>query len=80
MTVARERSDIPIPEVYAHEISCAVSGAPFILMEFIPGDTAMDSFGGYDMHRGEIPQQFRAKSHAVMADVQVCHLRTLHPS
>lgn len=42
MMVARERSKIPIPEVYAFETSCAVSGAPFILMDFIPGDTAMD--------------------------------------
>ena len=42
-----------------------------MLMEFIAGDTAMDSFGGYDVHKGEIPQEFRAKAHAMMADIQV---------
>lgn len=32
-----------------------------MLMGFIQGDIAMDSFRGYDVHRGEIPQQLRAK-------------------
>ena len=84
MAVARELSEIPVPEVYACELDCSVAGAPFMLMEFIAGDTAMDSFGGYDVHKGEIPQEFQAKALAVMADVQVYihiyHLQILRPS
>ena len=83
MAAARERSEIPVPEVYAYKLDCSVAGAPFMLMEFIAGDTAMDSFGGYDVHKGEIPRELRAKALAVMADVQVyihiCHLQILRP-
>ncbi|KAI0398907.1 kinase-like protein [Xylaria palmicola] len=72
MAVVRERSEIPVPEVYAYESNCDNSVAvPFILMEFVPGDTAMDSFGGYNVHRGETPPQFKRKFHAAMADIQV---------
>jgi len=73
MSVVRERSQIPVPEVYAYEVNCKnIVGVPFMLMEFIPGDTVMDSFGGYEVHRGKMPEWFTPSFHAVLADVQVC--------
>uniref|UniRef100_A0A0B7K1Q4 Aminoglycoside phosphotransferase domain-containing protein n=1 Tax=Bionectria ochroleuca TaxID=29856 RepID=A0A0B7K1Q4_BIOOC len=71
MTTVRKRSTIPVPEVYAYEPTHDnVVGVPFILMEFIPGNTAMDSFGG-TRYIGETPPQFKLKFHAAMADIQV---------
>jgi len=56
MGVVRERSQIPVPEVYAYEANCDNAvGVPFILLEFMPRDTAMDSFGGYSTHKGVTP-------------------------
>jgi hypothetical protein len=46
-----------------------------MIMEFIPGDTAMDSFGGHRIHKGKTPPQFKAKFHAEMADIQVSSQR-----
>lgn len=72
MAVVRERSDIPVPKVFAYEADCNNAvGSPFMFMEFIPGDTAMNSFGGYHVHKGETPPQFKVKFHAEMADIQV---------
>ncbi|KAI9784714.1 MAG: hypothetical protein M1816_000717 [Peltula sp. TS41687] len=72
MAMVRERSKIPVPEVYAYEANCDNPvEVPFIIMEFIPGNTAMDSFGGYDVHRGNTPLQFKARFHAAQADIQV---------
>ncbi len=77
MAVVREKSKIPVPEIYSYEANCDNSVAvPFILMEFIPGDTATDSFGGYKVHNGETPLQFKRKFHAAMADIQVCIFHT----
>ncbi|TAQ84492.1 hypothetical protein B7494_g7189 [Chlorociboria aeruginascens] len=51
--VIRERSHIPITEVYAYETKCDnVVGVPFTIIELIPRDTAMDSSGGYTTHKG----------------------------
>ncbi|EFY84768.1 hypothetical protein J3459_016577 [Metarhizium acridum] len=72
MSVVRERSEIPVPEVYAYEANYDnVFGAPFMLMEFLPGDTIMDSFGGYEVHKGKIPENFTPDFHATLADIQV---------
>lgn len=72
MTVVRQQSGMPVPEVYAYEAGCEnLAEVPFILMEFIPGNTAMDSFGGYDVHRGETRQEFKGTFHTAMADIQV---------
>ncbi|KAH9897416.1 protein kinase-like protein [Xylariomycetidae sp. FL2044] len=72
MTVLRAQTKIPVPEVYAYEANCDnVAAVPFVLMEFIPGDTAMDSFGGWREHRGVVPTQYQAKLDAAMADIQV---------
>ncbi|KAG8421521.1 hypothetical protein J3458_003394 [Metarhizium acridum] len=72
MSVVRERSDIPVPEVYAYEANCDnVIGIPFILMEFLPGNTIIDSFSGYDVHKGKLPTTFIPEFHAILADIQV---------
>lgn len=72
MAVVRERSAIPVPEVFAYEANCVNPVAvPFIIMEFIPGNTAMDSFGGYNEHKGKTPLQFKANFHIAIADIQV---------
>jgi len=42
-----------------------------MLIEFVPGDTAMDSFSGWKVHRGATPAQFKGKFHAALADIQV---------
>jgi hypothetical protein len=70
--VVREQSKIRVPEVFAYDASCDNSvGVPFMLLEYIPAITAMDSFGGWDKHKGRIPQHFRTDYHASMANIQV---------
>ncbi|KAL1844701.1 hypothetical protein VTK73DRAFT_1999 [Phialemonium thermophilum] len=72
MAAVRARSRIAVPRVFAYDLGEASGvGAAFMLMEFVPGDTAMDSFGGWHVHRGETPAPFRAKFHAALADIQV---------
>ncbi|CAI7594348.1 unnamed protein product [Penicillium pancosmium] len=39
-------------------------------MEFVPGSTAMDAFGGSQVHGGAIPQEYRAKFHEDIAKIQ----------
>ena len=52
MAVVRERSNIPVPEVYAYKVNCDHPVAvPFIIMDFLPRDKAIDPFGGYEVHR-----------------------------
>lgn len=63
MTTVRKRSTIPVPEVYAYEPTHDnVVGVPFILMEFIPGNTAMDSFGGTRYIGGKLPRSSSSNS------------------
>ncbi|KAI6349067.1 hypothetical protein MCOR25_010722 [Pyricularia grisea] len=40
-------------------------------MEFVPGDTVMDSFGGYEVHRGQIPQHHKPSFVRQVAKLQV---------
>ncbi|KAF2182611.1 hypothetical protein K469DRAFT_669624 [Zopfia rhizophila CBS 207.26] len=70
--VVRDRSKIPVPEVFAYEANCSNAvGVAFMIMESIPGDTAMDSFGGWCEHRGRTPPHFKDKFHTTMAEIQV---------
>ncbi|KAJ4286505.1 hypothetical protein N0V90_013205 [Kalmusia sp. IMI 367209] len=65
------KSSIPVPEIFAYEASYDNTvGVAFMLMEFIPADTAMDSFGGWPVHRGKTPPQFKENFHAAMARIQ----------
>ncbi|KAH7061876.1 hypothetical protein BKA63DRAFT_429851 [Paraphoma chrysanthemicola] len=70
--VIRERSKIPVPEVFWYDASCNnVVGVPYMLLEFIPADSAMDSFGGHKVHRGRTPPQYKTKYLDSMATIQV---------
>jgi hypothetical protein len=42
-----------------------------MLMEFVPGNVAMDDDGGYEAHHGEISPQYRASFYDAVAQVQV---------
>ncbi|KAK4032226.1 hypothetical protein C8A01DRAFT_41338 [Parachaetomium inaequale] len=72
MAAVRSKSGIPVPEVFAYDAAGEESGvgAAFMLMEFVPGDTAMDSFGGWETHKGETPAQYKDKFHEALADIQ----------
>jgi hypothetical protein len=70
--VIREQSKIRVPEVFGYDASYDNPvGVPFMLLEYIPAITAMDSFGGWEEHKGRIPQHFRTDYHASMANIQV---------
>jgi hypothetical protein len=70
--VIREQSAIPVPEIFAYESNCDNDvGVAFMLMEYIPADTAMDSFGGYPVHKGKTPPEFKTQFYATMARIQV---------
>jgi hypothetical protein len=72
MAAVRSRSKIPVPQVFTYDTTGESGvGAALMLMEFVPGDTAMDSFGGWATHKGETPAQFKDKFHAELADIQV---------
>jgi hypothetical protein len=71
--VVREQSKTRVPEVFGYDASYDNPvGVPFMILEYIPAITAMDSFGGWDEHKGRIPQHFRTDYHTSMADIQVC--------
>ncbi|KAI0880715.1 kinase-like domain-containing protein [Annulohypoxylon maeteangense] len=73
MQLIKERSDLPVPRLFAYEVDEKNPiGAPFILMEFLPGNTAMDSAGGYDVHRGRIPSAYRQGFYRSVAK---CHVQ-----
>ncbi|KAI0619222.1 Protein kinase-like domain protein [Pyrenophora tritici-repentis] len=70
--IVRERSNIPVPEVFGYNVSYdSPAGVPFMLLEYIPADTVMDSFGGYELHKGRIPPIFREDYYASMANIQI---------
>lgn len=72
MQFIRERSSLPVPKVFAYEADEHNSvGVPFILMEFLPGNTAMDAAGGYEVHRGQIPSLYRPTFYRSVAE---CHV------
>jgi hypothetical protein len=65
--VVRERSKVRVPEVFGYDASDDNPvGVPFMLLEYIPAMSAMDSFGG-----GQIPQHLRADYQASMANIHV---------
>ncbi|KAH3545720.1 hypothetical protein KXW20_007682, partial [Aspergillus fumigatus] len=52
MELVRARTDIPVPRVFGFELDDANPvRAAFILMDFLPGSSAMDAEGGYDAHQ-----------------------------
>ncbi|CZR66037.1 uncharacterized protein PAC_15938 [Phialocephala subalpina] len=72
MALIRERTKIPLPRVFGYEIdSNNLTGVAFMLMEFLPGNVAIDADGGYEAHRGKIPLQRRGSFYDAVAQVQV---------
>ncbi|KAK8859544.1 protein kinase-like protein [Apiospora arundinis] len=73
MQLIKERSSLPVPKVFAYEVDeNNPAGIPFILMEFIPGNTGMDAAGGYEMHKGHIPTAYRGTFYRSVAR---CHVQ-----
>jgi hypothetical protein len=75
--VIREKTKIPVPEIIDYEASGTKVGVAFMLSEYIPADTAMDSFAGDKELRGRIPPAFKPNFYAKMAKIQVCSRRIL---
>lgn len=71
MQLIRDRSNAPVARVFAYEVDGNNPiGVPFILMEFIPGNTGMDAAGGYEVHKGQIPLSHRQHFYRSVAK---CH-------
>ncbi|CZT01770.1 uncharacterized protein RCO7_01963 [Rhynchosporium graminicola] len=71
MALMRERTKIPLPQVFGYEIDDNnQTGVAFVLMEFLPDNVAMDADGGYEAHRGQIPLQRRDGFYDSTAHVQ----------
>ncbi|KAJ0413964.1 hypothetical protein BJY00DRAFT_321442 [Aspergillus carlsbadensis] len=74
---AGEPETLVVPEIYGYEADDANPvGAAFLLMEFLPGSSAMDAAGGYEVHRGRVPAQWRRAFYHEMAGIQV-HLSSI---
>lgn len=70
-------SILPVSRIFAYKADAENEiGVPYILMELFPANTAMDSAGGYDVHRGVIPKEHRSNFYRSVARSQV-HLTGL---
>lgn len=79
LSCVREQTCIPVPRIFGFESTVSNPvGVPFFLLEFVPGNTAMDAFGGYDVHRGKIPAQYKPGFMKQVAKIQVSFRLPLH--
>ena len=70
----KERSDLVVPRVFAYALDeNNPAEVAYMLIEVLPGIVAMDALGGYDVHRGVIPTQYRAPFYRSVA---ACHVRS----
>ena len=70
MSFLRENTDIPIPQVFFSDTSATNPvGAPYIFMECIKGNSAMEMPARY-----EIPTKYQAKYLEVEASIMVTRL------
>ncbi|KAI1341808.1 hypothetical protein F5Y15DRAFT_375343 [Xylariaceae sp. FL0016] len=78
MQLIKDQCSLPVPQVFAYEVdeNNPIS-APFILMEYLLGNTAMDAAGGYEVHKGQIPLAHRQNFYRSVAEchVQIAALR-----
>ncbi|KAI1267856.1 kinase-like domain-containing protein [Xylariaceae sp. FL1019] len=73
MQLVQECSAVPIPKIFAYEVDGNNPiGVPFVLMEFLLGNTAIDAAGGWDVHKGEIPLAHRDVFYSSVAE---CHVQ-----
>jgi hypothetical protein len=67
-----------VPQIYGYKLDDANPvDAAFILMQFLPGSSAMDAAGGYDVHRGRVPVEWRSALYREMARIQVWYASTI---
>ena len=72
MALMRERTNIPVAQVFRYRTDDKNPiGVVFVLMEFLPGNVAIDADGGYESHRGKIPPQYKERFYKAVAQVQV---------
>lgn len=72
MELVRTRTNISVPKIYAYELEDTnIVGAPFILMEYLPGESAIDAEGGYEVHQGQVPLTRRDPFYKGVASIQV---------
>lgn len=71
LSIVQEQTDIPVPRVIGYDECQERIGRAFMIMDFIPGSTAMNAFGGPQIHGGEIPLHHKAKFHSDIAHIQV---------
>ncbi|KAK3331736.1 hypothetical protein B0T19DRAFT_85996 [Cercophora scortea] len=70
MSLVRSQSAVPVPKVFGYETyDSNPTGAAFMLMEFIPGNVAMDVDGGHTVHRGNIRLDRREAFYSAVARV-----------
>ncbi|KAH6634628.1 hypothetical protein B0J18DRAFT_471501 [Chaetomium sp. MPI-SDFR-AT-0129] len=73
MQYIKEHSDLVVPKVFAFSLDENNPAAvAYMLIEVLPGIVAMDALGGYDVHRGVIPAQYRPQFYRSVA---ACHVQ-----
>jgi hypothetical protein len=73
MQYIKEHSDLPVPGVFAYALDENNPAAvAYMLIEVLPGIVAMDALGGYEVHRGVIPTQYRRHFYRSVA---TCHVQ-----
>ncbi|KAL4931868.1 phosphotransferase family protein [Aspergillus undulatus] len=72
MELIRARTSVPIPKIFGYKVDDDnIARAAFTLMEFLPGCSAMDADGGYEVHRGQVPRERIETFFAEVARIQV---------
>lgn len=66
MKLVRELSSVPVPEIYGYKATADLIGAPFILMESLQGNAAVDMSGCNHL----IPSQHKASFYSSLARFQ----------
>lgn len=73
VSLLRTRTKTPVPQIFAWETGDDNPvGVPFVLLELLPGNTAMEEAGGYEIPDGGlIPLQFRRTFYGAVATAHV---------
>ncbi len=65
MMLVRERSSVPVPEIYSHQATADLLGAPFMLLECLQGNAAIDLT--IDLNDRSIPSEHKASFYTTLA-------------
>ncbi|TQN67095.1 hypothetical protein CSHISOI_08343 [Colletotrichum shisoi] len=72
MSLLADQTRVPVPRVFGYQLTDENPiGAAFILMDFLPGNVAVDACGGYAAHQGEIPTEHRHGFYKSIARIQL---------